>query len=89
MRTEPNHGFYVLLISDHDIAEIYDLRATLETMALEVAASRLNRGALETALADLDRVEARILNAVAEAEHAAASVAFLEVGRAFHRMLVE
>lgn len=89
VRAEPNRGFYVASFSARDVAEIYDLRATLETMALEAAAPRLTRARLERALADLDRVEAQLRGAVTPEEHTAAAAAFLEVDRAFHRTLVE
>jgi DNA-binding GntR family transcriptional regulator len=37
VQAERNRGFFVASFSASDIAEIYDLRATLETMALRVA----------------------------------------------------
>ena len=89
VRVEPNRGFFVASFSAADIAEIYDLRATLEAMALRAAAPKLTRDQLRAALADLDVVEAGLKSARTEAEKLAASAAFLEVDRGFHRLLVD
>jgi DNA-binding GntR family transcriptional regulator len=89
VRTERNRGFFVASFSASDITEIYDLRATLETMALQAAAPRLNSDLLKSAQIDLDTVEARLNAATTESEKLDAFTAFLEVDRGFHRSLVE
>jgi DNA-binding GntR family transcriptional regulator len=89
VRAERNRGFFVASFSASDIAEIYDLRATLETMALRAAAPRLTPDLLVSAQSDLDNVEARLNAAATESEKLDAFTAFLEVDRGFHRSLVE
>jgi DNA-binding GntR family transcriptional regulator len=89
VRVERNRGFFVRSFSAADIAEIYDLRATLETMALRAAAPRLTADILSQAQADLDTVEARLQAASTASEQLAAHTAFLEVDRGFHRLLVD
>ena len=89
VRVEHNRGFFVASFSAADIVEIYDLRATLEAMALRAAAPRLTAELLQRAQADLDSVELRLQEAGSESEKLAAHTAFLEVDRGFHRLLVE
>jgi DNA-binding GntR family transcriptional regulator len=89
VRTERNRGFFVVSFSASDIAEIYDLRATLETMALRVAAPRLTWDVLRSAQIDLDLSEAQLNAAGTESAKLEAHTAFLEVDRGFHRSLVE
>ncbi len=89
VRTERNRGFFVASFSESDITEIYDLRATLETMALRAAVPRLTPDLLRSAQIDLDNVEARLNAATSESEKLDAFTAFLEVDRGFHRSLVE
>ena len=89
VRAERNRGFFVSSFSANDIAEIYDLRATLETMALRAAVPRLTPDMLRSAQIDLDHVEARLNAASSESEKLEAHTAFLEVDRGFHRLLVE
>jgi DNA-binding GntR family transcriptional regulator len=88
-RAEPRRGFYVASFSKRDIAEIYDLRATLEVMALRLAAPRLSIEELQQALDDLEQVAARITAARTPDERQDAVAAFLEIDRAFHRRLVQ
>jgi DNA-binding GntR family transcriptional regulator len=89
VRVERNRGFFVASFSASDIAEIYDLRATLETMALRAAAPRLTPDLLRSAQIDLDGSEARLIAAHTDSEKLDAHTAFLEVDRGFHRLLVE
>ena len=89
VHAERNRGFFVASFSASDIAEIYDLRATLETMALRQAAPRLTSDLLMSAQIDLDVSEARLNAARIESEKLEAHTAFLEVDRGFHRLLVE
>ena len=89
VRVERNRGFFVASFSASDIAEIYDLRATLETMALRAAAPRLTPELLRSAQIDLDVSEARLNAAHTDSEKLGAHTAFLEVDRGFHRLLVE
>ncbi len=89
VRAERNRGFFVASFSASDIAEIYDLRATLETMALREAAPRLTSDLLMSAQIDLDVSEGRLNAARTESEKLEAHTAFLEVDRGFHRSLVE
>jgi len=89
VRAERNRGFFVASFSASDIAEIYDLRAALETMALREAAPRLTPDLLMSAQIDLDMSGARLNAASTESEKLEAHTAFLEVDRGFHRSLVE
>lgn len=89
VRVERNRGFFVASFSASDIAEIYDLRATLETMALRAAAPRLTPDLLRSAQIDLEVSEARLNAAQTDSEKLDAHTAFLEVDRGFHRLLVE
>jgi len=89
VRVEPNRGFFVESFSARDIGEIYDLRATLEVMALEIAASRFTPAMLQDALNDLAKVEQSFRDASTEAQRIAAARAFLEVDRGFHRRIVD
>jgi DNA-binding GntR family transcriptional regulator len=89
VRVERNRGFFVASFSESDITEIYDLRATLESMALRAAAPRLTPALLKRAQIDLDNVEARLNAAITDSEKLNAFTAFLEVDRGFHRSLVE
>jgi DNA-binding GntR family transcriptional regulator len=89
VRAERNRGFFVASFSERDITEIYDLRATLETMALRAAAPQLTPDLLRSAQIDLDNVEARLNAATSESEKLDAFTAFLKVDRGFHRSLVE
>jgi DNA-binding GntR family transcriptional regulator len=58
-------------------------------MALEIAAPRLDRAELLVALADLDRFGAAHAAALTDDERQAVADAFLDVDRAFHRLLAE
>lgn len=89
VRAERNRGFFVASFSADDIAEIYDLRATLETMALRSAAPRLTLTILRSAQLDLDSVESQLNAASTESEKLEAHTAFLQVDRGFHRLLVD
>jgi DNA-binding GntR family transcriptional regulator len=89
VKSEPNRGFYVASFSAKDIEEIYDLRAALESAALQISGPRLGPELLHEALAELDRVEQQYLAAQSEKEMADAATAFLECDREFHRALVE
>jgi DNA-binding GntR family transcriptional regulator len=89
VRAERNRGFFVASFSTSDIAEIYDLRAALETMALRAAAPRLTPERLRSARIELDNVDARLNAAGNESEKLEAFAAFLDVDRRFHRLLVE
>lgn len=89
VRAEPHRGFYVASFSARDVAEIYDLRANLEEMALQAAAPKLSAKGLKSALADLDRVSRQLEAARTEQERMAASAAFLRIDQGFHRWLVE
>jgi DNA-binding GntR family transcriptional regulator len=88
VRAEPNRGFYVASFSARDVEEIYALRATLEATALELAIPVLDRATLESALVELDRCEASYAEAATEEDRRAAADAFLDIDRAFHRMVV-
>jgi DNA-binding GntR family transcriptional regulator len=89
VRAKPNRGFYVASFSARDVEEIYDLRATLEAMALELAIPRLDRATLDTCLADLDRFDERYAAARTDEERQAVAEEFLDADRAFHRLLAE
>jgi len=85
----PNRGFFVSSFSGTDIAEIFDLRAVLEALALRTVASRLQPGDYAWARSELDRVEALIEAAATEDERHEAASAFLEVDQGFHHWLIE
>lgn len=89
LRVEPNRGFFVESFSARDIGKIYDLRATLEAMALTEVAARFTRSQLDQALADLATVEQGFRVARTESARVAAARAFLAVDRGFHRLVVE
>ena len=76
VHTAPNRGFYVALFEPRDVAEIYEVRATLEGMALGLAAPRLAVDELEEALAGLASVERELALAT-------------NVDQGFHRLIVE
>ena len=88
VRAEPNHGFYIATFSARDIAEIYDLRAALEAMALRSAAPRLSAEEIDEAFADLERLEGFVREAKTDDEWLTSTRDFLEADRAFHRLLV-
>jgi DNA-binding GntR family transcriptional regulator len=89
VRTEPHHGFYVQSFSAHDIDEIYELRGTLEVMALRLAGPLLTTVELETALADLDQGESAVRAATTDDGVVAAAARFLEKDQAFHGMIAD
>jgi len=89
IKSEPNRGFYVASFSAKDIEEIYDLRAALESAALQISGPRLTPEMLHDALVELSRVEHQYTEAHTEQEMAGAASAFLECDREFHRALVE
>lgn len=85
----PNRGFRVSIFSARDVAEIYDLRAALETMALRIAAPRFDHAALEASLNDLNAIERRYAAAGTDVEELDAASSFLDLDRGFHRSIVE
>ena len=85
----PNRGFSVASFAATDIAEIYDLRAALEALALRNVAMRRPVSDFARATGELDRVERLIAEATSDQERRDASQAFLEVDQGFHRWLVE
>jgi DNA-binding GntR family transcriptional regulator len=89
IKSEPNRGFYVASFSAKDIEEIYDLRAALESAALQISGPRLTPEMLHDALVELSRVEHQYTAAHTEQEMAEAASAFLECDREFHRAFVE
>ncbi len=60
VRVDPRRGFWTRIFTVKDIHEIYDLRATLEALALRLAAPALDASALERELDLLHAVRARI-----------------------------
>ncbi len=85
----PNRGFFVASFSATDIAEIFDLRAVLEALALRTVAAKLKPKAYRWARRELDRVEVLIHNATDDDERLGAASAFLEVDQGFHQWLIE
>lgn len=86
---EPNRGFFVATISPKDIAEIFDLRAALETFALRETAKHDHTATYDRALHELEHVERLIQAATTSREREEAAEAFLETDRSFHSWLVE
>lgn len=89
VRIEPNRGFFIASFSPKDVEEIYDLRATLEAMALARSAAAFSRDELNGMLARIEEVEEHYVRAQDDADRVALALAFLEVDRAFHRVTVE
>lgn len=88
-RAEPNRGFYVASFAPEDVAEIYELRAVLEAMALRLAATHLSDTELRRDLAEVERFEDLIEQARSHEELLDIASQFLQCDRAFHRRLVE
>ncbi len=88
-RAEPNRGFYVASFAPEDVAEIYELRAVLEAMALRHAAPHLSAAELRQDLAELERFEELIDHAETSEQLQEIASEFLRSDRAFHRRLVE
>jgi len=86
---EPNRGFFVASYDPTDIAEIYELRAALESFGLRTAATSVSPAQFKWALDELERVEHLILTADADTDRTDAAFAFLEVDRGFHTLLIE
>jgi DNA-binding GntR family transcriptional regulator len=85
----PNRGFFVASFSADDIAEIFDLRAVLEALALRTVAAKMEPEQYRWARSELDRLEVLIQEAdTSEARHDAAA-AFLAVDQGFHQWLIE
>jgi len=85
----PNRGFFMASFSRADIAEIFDLRAVLEALALRTLAAKLKPKDYQWARRELDRVEALIASAADDGGRHAAASAFLEVDQGFHQWLIE
>jgi len=85
----PNRGFSVASFSATDIAEIFDLRAVLEALALRTLAAKLKPKEYRWARGELDRVEVLIRDATDDDARLAAASAFLEVDQGFHQWLIE
>ena len=85
----PNRGFFVASFSAQAIAEIFDLRAVLEALALKTVAAKLEPEQYKWARSELDRVENLINDAEDDEERHAAASAFLEVDQGFHHWLIE
>ena len=88
-RAEPNRGFYVASFAPEDVAEIYELRAALEAIALRHAAPYLSAAELRQDLAELERFEELIDQAESSEQLEEIASDFLQSDRAFHRRLVE
>ena len=88
-RAEPNRGFYVASFAPADVAEVYELRAVLEAMALKLAVPQLSAAELRQDLAEVDRFEHRIDHTTSSEELLEIAGEFLQSDRAFHRRLVE
>ncbi|MGI9525192.1 MAG: GntR family transcriptional regulator [Hyphomicrobiaceae bacterium] len=80
VETLRNRGARVRVITNHELREIYDVRAQLEGYATEVAASR--RASLKTRLMTLVRN-------MRQAARDADPIAFANNNSAFHRAIVE
>jgi DNA-binding GntR family transcriptional regulator len=85
----PNRGFFIASFSAEDIAEIFDLRAVLEALALKTVSSRLKPDQYQWASSELDRVKVLIDEAGSDNERHEAASAFLAVDQGFHQWLIE
>jgi len=89
VRAEPNRGFYIATFSSRDIAEVYDLRAALEGMALRLSAPRLTPEDIQVALDQFEEIERLVGASRTDEEWLESTRRFLETDRGFHRLLVE
>lgn len=85
----PNRGFYVASFERSDIAEIFDLRAALEALALRRVAASMTPGDFRGAREELDRVGNLIADAEDDEQRHEAASAFLAIDQGFHRWLIE
>ena len=85
----PNREFFVASFSGTDIAEIFDLRAVLEALALRTMAAMLDPEEYRFARNELERASSTIANAETHEQRHEAASAFLEVDQGFHRWLIE
>jgi DNA-binding GntR family transcriptional regulator len=80
VRSEPRHGAYVIGVTQEDIADIYECRLTLETLAIERAATRITAAQVADLYRAIDEME--------EGVTVGRAGAFASADMAFHRALV-
>jgi DNA-binding GntR family transcriptional regulator len=83
VRSESRRGFYVASFSSQDVREIYDLRAALEVLAVQLACPSLDPTALDQAQRDLDDVARQVAAGDDKARET-----FLRIDREFHQLLL-
>src|SRR5436853_2208974 len=84
VRTESRRGFFVNSFSSADIREVYDIRTALEVLVVRLALPHLADGELDEAQRAVEEARQQIVSGAEGAqEH------WLEIDRAFHRMLAQ
>ena len=84
VRTESRRGFFVSSFSSADVREVYDIRTALEVLVVRLALSHLADGELDEAQRAVEESREQIVSGAEGAqEH------WLEIDRAFHRMLAQ
>jgi DNA-binding GntR family transcriptional regulator len=81
VRAEPRVGFFVAEIRSRDLEELYELRAVLESYAVETAAPYVTDEDLSRLERDLERSQGAVEQGQLER--------FLEIDTAFHALLIE
>jgi DNA-binding GntR family transcriptional regulator len=84
VEVKSQRGFFVARFSSQDVREIYDIRAALEVLAIQLALPHLAAAQLDQAQHDLDEARRQV-----EHDAEGARAFWLRVDRAFHQMLVQ
>jgi GntR family transcriptional regulator, gluconate operon transcriptional repressor len=80
VRSEPRRGAYVVGVTEQDIADIYECRLTLETLAIQRAAGRITPEAAADLYRDIEQMGEEVA--------AGRMGAFATADMAFHRALI-
>ncbi len=80
VRSEPRRGAYVVGVTQQDIADIYECRLTLETLAIQRTAMRITEEEAADLYRDIDEMEQGVAAGRVEA--------FATADMAFHRALI-
>jgi DNA-binding GntR family transcriptional regulator len=82
VRSENRRGFFVASFSSQDVGELYDIRSSLEVLAVRLALPLLSDDELDAAQREVDESQRRIVGGVEGAEEQ-----WLTIDRTFHRLL--
>jgi len=80
VRSEPRRGAYVVGVTQQDIADIYECRLALETLAIQRTATRITPEEVAELYRDIDEMEEGVSSGRVEA--------FAAADMAFHRSLI-